>query len=189
MDMLAALDQFDLSCLSDAAKLVDSKLDILDQRARASLDPDADGIYDRAEYLAGLGMVACQAYIAEAIAMSGRDRDQALKLGPQHGCGHSIATLVNATANYWKHAPEWTNPLSRRAQATADLISRLGVDIDSSYVVVNSLAELVRPRQHRVRYIIPFLSQWRQALHSDALHVVQPDALQQPSMPVLRTDP
>lgn len=168
MDIIAAMDQFDLSCLHDAAALVDSKLDLLDRRARESPDPDADGIYDRAEYLAGFGLVACQVYIAEAIALSGRDRDQALKLGPQHGCGHSVATLVNAIANYWKHAPEWTSPLSRRAQNTADLIAALGVDVDSSYVVVNALAELVRPREHRVRFVIPFLSQWRQALSSDA---------------------
>ena len=168
MNILAAMDAFDLSCLNDAAALVDSKLDLLDQRAKQSSDPDADGIYDRAEYLAGFGLVACQAYLTESISMSGRDRDGALKLGPRHECGHSIATLVNAVANYWKHAPEWTSPLSRRAQTTADLIRSLGVDIDSSYVVVNALSEIVRPREHRVRYVIPFLSQWRATLRDDA---------------------
>ena len=167
MDMLAAMDSFDLSCLNDAATLVDSKLDVLDLRAKQSVDPDADGIYDRAEYLAGFGLVACQAYLTEAIAMSGRDRDQALKLGPQHRSGQSIATLVNAIANYWKHAPEWVHPLSRRAQYTAELICSLGVDVDSSYVVVNALAEVLRPNEPRVRNVIPFLSQWRNALHSD----------------------
>jgi hypothetical protein len=168
MDMLAAMDSFDRACLNDAVTLVDSKLDLLEQRAKLSADPDADGIYDRAEYLAGLGVVACQAYITESIAMSGRDREEALKLGPCHDCGHSIATLVNAIANFWKHAPEWTNPLSQRAKSTAELISSLGVDVDSSYVVVNSLAEVLRRREPRLKYVIPFLSQWRAALHSDA---------------------
>jgi len=165
MNILAAMDAFDLSCLNDAALLVDSKLDLLDERAKRSLDPDADGIYDRAEYLAGFGLVACQAYLTESISMSNRARDEALNLGPRHACGHSIAILVNAVANYWKHVPEWTQPLSRRAQATADLIGSLGVNVDSTYVVVNALYELVSPGQPRVRHVIPLLSQWRQALH------------------------
>jgi hypothetical protein len=168
MNLLAAMDSFDRSCLNDAATFVDAKLDLLDIRAKQSADPDAEGIYDRAEYLAGFGIVACQAYITESIAMSGRNREDALKLGPRHDCGHSIATLVNAMANYWKHAPEWTPLLPRRAKSTAELISSLGVDIHSSYVVVNALAEVLRPREPRVRHVIPFLSQWRSALHSDA---------------------
>lgn len=158
------MDGFDLLCLTDAATLVDSKLDLLDERAKQSPDPDSDGIYDRAEYLAGFGLVACQTYIIESMSMSNRDRNDALNLGPRHECGQSVAILVNAIANYWKHVPEWTQPLSRRAQVTADLINGLGVDVDSSYVVVNALYELVRPHQPRVRHVIPLLSQWRQEL-------------------------
>ena len=168
MNILAAMDVFDLSCLNDAAALVDSKLELLDQRAKQSLDPDSDGIYDRAEYLVGFGLVACQTYLTASISMSGRDRDGALNLGPSHECGHSVAKLVNAVANYWKHAPEWTYPLSRREQATADLIGSLGVDIDRSYVMVNALSEIVRPCEHRIRYVLPLLSQWRGALRGDA---------------------
>jgi hypothetical protein len=164
MNLLAALDSFDLLCLSDAASLVDSKLDLLAEHAKQSADPDSDGIYDRAEYLAGFGIVACQAYITEAIAMSGLQREVALSLGPRHACGESVAALVNAIANYWKHSPEWSNPLSRRAQATANLISALGVDVGSSYVVVNALSELVRPSGYRVRLVIPLLSEWRATL-------------------------
>lgn len=166
--IIAAMDSFDLLCLSDAATFVDSKLDLLEERAKQSSDPDSDGIYDRAEYLAGLGFVACQAYLSESLSLSNRDRDTGLNLGPRHASGHSMATLVNAVANYWKHAAEWTYPLSRRAQTTADLIASLGVNVDSSYVVVNSLAELARPHHHRIKYMLPFLSQWRAALHSAA---------------------
>jgi hypothetical protein len=165
MNLIAALDSFDLMCLNDAAALVDSKLDLLDERANQSADPDTDGIYDRAEYLAGFGFLACQAYITESISMSSLQKEEALSMGPRHACGHTMVTLVNAIANYWKHSPEWGHPLSRRAQATADLISALGVDVGSSYVVVNALSELVQPHGHRVRFVIPFLSQWRTTLH------------------------
>jgi hypothetical protein len=170
MNLIAALDSFDLLCLNDAAALVDSKLDLLDERASQSADPDADGIFDRAEYLVGFGFVACQAYMTESISMSGLQKDMALGFGPRHACGHTMAALVNAVANYWKHSPEWTGPLSRRAEATANLICDLGVDVSSSYVVVNSLYQLVQPRGHRVCFLIPFLSQWRASLtmRSDA---------------------
>jgi hypothetical protein len=59
MNPVAALDSFDRLCLNDAAAFVDSKLDLLEESARKSADPDSDGIYDRAEYLAGFGFVAC----------------------------------------------------------------------------------------------------------------------------------
>lgn len=173
MNILEAMNEFDLLCLNDVAAFVDSKLDILDQRAKQSADPDTDGIYDRGEYLAGLGFVACQAYLTESISMSGRDRNTALRLGPQHECGHSIAILINAIANYWKHVPEWMpHPSQRartmqRAQTTIDLICSLGVDIDSSYVVVNALWKISRTREPRIRYVIPFLLQWSTALRND----------------------
>jgi hypothetical protein len=98
--------------------------------------------------------------------MSPLARDEALNLGPRHSCGHPIVALVNVIANYWKHSPEWRAPLSRRAQATADMITSLGVDIDSSYVVVNSLHELVQPHVHRIRFVVPLLSQWRTTLYA-----------------------
>jgi hypothetical protein len=168
MNIIAAMDQFDLSCLRDAATLVDSKLEILDENARASRDPDADGIYDRAEHLVGFGFVACQVYMTEAISLANRDKEKALNLGPQHTCGHSFATLVNAIANYWKHSPEWTDPLPRRSQRTVDIISALGVDVGDSYVAVNALSEIVRPHRYRIQFVVPFLAQWRQGLYSDA---------------------
>jgi hypothetical protein len=165
MNMVVAMDAFDLSCLRDAATFVDSKLDLLEERAKQSPDPDGEGIYDRAEYLAGFGFVACQAYLTEAISMSGHSRGDAMNFGPRHKCGESIAMLVNAVANYWKHVPEWTKPLSRQAQATADLITGLGVNVDSTYVVANALFELTNPSQPRAQCLVPLLSQWRQALH------------------------
>jgi hypothetical protein len=165
MNIVVAMDAFDLSCLNDAAAFVDSKLHLLEERAKQSPDPDGEGIYDRAEYLAGFGFVACQAYLTEAISMSNHSRGDALNLGPRHKCGKSIAMLVNAVANYWKHVPEWTQPLSRQAQSTADLITGLGVNVDSTYVVANALFELTNPNQSRVQCLDPLLSQWRQALH------------------------
>jgi hypothetical protein len=162
------LGNFELSFLREAAALVDSKLAQLDMHARASDDPDGSGIFDEAEYISGFGLVACQAYVTGSISRSNFDKREALALGPKHACGHSISYLVNAGANYWKHSSEWDHPLSKRAQETANAVSSLGVDLDAPYVIVNALAEILRPGEPRIERLIPFLSQWHAALQSDA---------------------
>ena len=164
MDTSSVFDSFELSFLRDAAALVDSRLTALEQQARRIDDPDGKGIFDEAEYMTGFGLVACQAYITGSISRSTRDRKVALTVGPQHDCGRSIAYLVNAGANYWKHSSEWEAPLSRRAQETADAISSLGVDLDAPYVMVNALAVILRPSDPRIGRLLPFLSQWHAAL-------------------------
>ena len=168
MIISAVLDRFELSFLQDAAALVDSRLALLEMEAKKSEDPDGRGIFDEAEYMAGFGLVACQAYVTGSVARSDCDRKAALQLGPRHQCGHSIAFLVNAGANYWKHSSEWELPLSRRAQETSDAISSLGIDLDAPYVAINALASMLRPAEPRIGRLLPFLSQWQAALASDA---------------------
>ncbi len=162
------LDHFELSFLREAAALIDSKLAELDLQANAIEDPDGLGVFDEGEYMIGFGLVACQAYVTGSISRSNLDRKAAFALGPKHACGHSIAYLVNACANYWKHSSEWDRPLSRRAQETADAVSSLGVDLEASYVIANALAEILRPAEPTIARLIPFLSQWHVALQSGA---------------------
>jgi hypothetical protein len=158
---------FDLDFLRAAAALVDSGLERLQTQARSSPDPDAFGIFDEMEYLAGFGFVACQTYATAVVSRSqlrGRKRE-ALALGPKHRTGQSMAQLINAAANYWKHSPEWAldEPTAPAAQTIA-VISRLGVDADAPYPVANMLREILTPHKARVENLIPFLTQWRDAL-------------------------
>ena len=104
--------------LESAVDLVDAQLDRIDLEVLESTDPDSFGVFDRAEYLTGLGFAACQTYLAATI---GRrvDHARALELGPMHVCGRPIAALVNAAANHWKHSPEWSlDAPSRQSQRT-----------------------------------------------------------------------
>ena len=158
------LHEFDFSFLNEAATLVDSKLQLLELEAERDEDPDQFGIYDRTEYITGFGLVACQTYIATCVARKRLSKGDAFDLGPRHPGGQSIANLVNALANYWKHGSEWKVPLSPRAQRTVDTISTLQVDVRASYVMANSLHALLRPAEPRIQQLIPLLKQWRSAL-------------------------
>jgi hypothetical protein len=158
---------FDLEFLTAATALVDTSLERLHAEARSSPDPDAFGIFDEAEYLTGFGFVACQTYATAVVSRSqlkGKKRE-ALALGPKHRTGRSMAQLINAAANYWKHSPEWAldAPTTQAAQ-TIEVISSLGVDAGDSYPVANLLREILTPHRARFENLMPFLKQWRDAV-------------------------
>ncbi len=158
---------FDLEFLKGAAALVDASLERLDGKARASSDPDTFGIFDEVEYITGFGFVACQTYataVASRSKLKGR-KHEALALGPKHRTGRSMAQLINAAANHWKHSPEWSLdiPITQATQ-TLEVISSLGVDTNGSYPIAKMLYEILTPHPARFANLIPFLTQWRDAL-------------------------
>ncbi len=158
---------FDLDFLRGAAALVDASLERLDGKADASPDSDTFGIFDEVEYLTGFGFVACQTY-ATAVASRGKlkgKKHEALALGPKHRTGRSIAQLIDAAANHWKHSSEWSlNTPTTRAKQTLEVISSLGVNTNGSYPAANMLYEILAPHPARFANLIPFLTQWRDTL-------------------------
>ena len=156
---------FDLDFLGDAAALIDAGLERLDREANASPDPVEFGVFDQVEYIAGFGFVACQTYATAVVSRRKLDKGAALALGPKHRAGRSIAQLVNAAANHWKHSSEWPRDApTSRAMQTIEVIQSLGVDANGSYPLANSLYEILRPLPARFANLIPFLIQWRDAL-------------------------
>jgi hypothetical protein len=156
---------FDLDFLRAAAALVDASLERLDKEAKASPDPDSFGVFDQAEYIAGFGFVACQTYATAVASRRKLKKHEALSLGPKHRTGRSVAELINAAANHWKHSPGWSpDALTTQAQQTLDVIAGLGVDTDASYSLANTLYEILVPHPPRFANLIPFLTQWRDAL-------------------------
>jgi hypothetical protein len=160
MQFSALFNEFEFSFLEDAAKLIDSRLNSLEHEASVSDDPDSLGIFDKAEYIIGFGLVACQTYITASSSQLRLSKKETLKFGSQHLCGYSIVCVVNAIANYWKHNSEWEYPLSKQAQETINIISSLQIDINASYVATNALSVLLRPSEPRIERILPFLKQW-----------------------------
>ena len=156
---------FDLDFLKEATALVDRRLEQLEREAKASPDPDMYGVYDQAEYITGFGFVACQTYATGVISLSKVGKRDAFALGPKHRTGLTMIEITYAAANYWKHSPEWSfDALTPQQQETRDVIERLGVKIPNSYPVANMLRRILTPHPARFANLIPFLTQWRDAL-------------------------
>ncbi len=153
---------FDLVFLREATTLVDGRLEQLEREA--SPDPDEYGVYDQAEYITGFGFVACQTYATGVVSSSKVTKPDALALGPKHRTGRTIIELIDAAANHWKHSPEWSLNTPPKAQKTLEVIASLGVNTHGSYPVANMLHHILTPHPARFANLIPFLTQWRDAL-------------------------
>jgi hypothetical protein len=155
----------DLPLLEEVLRLLDTHLARLEREAQASPDPDSHGIYDSLEHVTGLGFATCQTYLVAHFARSGVSKPAALERGPTHRCGRTIASIVNAAANYWKHHEEWGVSSPSQRERTVEIISSMGMD-SHDYTLYNMLHELLRPLPTRFTTVVPFLLQWRDSLRS-----------------------
>jgi len=138
-------------------------LDRIDTEAKYSDDPDQFGIYDKYEYVLGLGFVTCQTYIASK--HKGKNKFQALNTGPKHRSEQTFAVVINACANYWKHHDEWERTsLNKNAKNTINILEKMGADVWSSYPTSNAMHALIEPHKPRFKNILPFLKQWAENL-------------------------
>ncbi|MBU1948705.1 MAG: hypothetical protein KJ927_08345, partial [Candidatus Eisenbacteria bacterium] len=157
---------FESSFLHDLACFLDSKLDQLDSESNKAEDPDAEGVYDRAEYIVGLGFAACQQYMTTKISYSRLNKKEALDCGPFRNSDIPIAAIVNNVANLWKHSAEWSKgEEERRARK---LLLYLGVDHEypddmdiCSHIATTVLHHLLSPLPNRFQMLIPSLMEWR----------------------------
>jgi hypothetical protein len=117
---------FDLTLMSGVLETLDRQWVSLSDVSVGCPDPDGFGIYDEMEYLAGLGFVVCQRYLSATLCCNGISKEQALNLPPMHASGQSVASIVNAGANCWKHADE-AEPLR---PTTSRVIEAVGVKLD-----------------------------------------------------------
>jgi hypothetical protein len=109
----------DMDLLVHVATVLDEQLDLISEKSVEISDADAFGLHDRGEHVAGLGFVACQAYMAATYGFVRLPKKLVLQLGPRHGpSGRFVADVVNHAANFWKHHSEWPSRRdSVRAQA------------------------------------------------------------------------
>ena len=148
---------YDLSLAKDALALLDEKLDHM----VVTEDADADGTLDTLNNLYGSGFTALQTFITAVVSSSTLDKRRALELEPIHTCGVSIAGLVNAAANHWKHSSEWSKTApSRQALQTIAIFENLGIDPWGDYALANALHAMVNPHPTRFASLLPFLDQW-----------------------------
>ncbi len=155
---------YDLDLFGDVAAA-------LDRHISAAFDgidfgtADMMGLFDRAEYAAGLGFVASQAYLAATYGDLRVTKVAALSLGPSHGTGGKVVAMLNAAANFWKHSPEWqlqgNHPGRRRTVETLDAIS---LAVNPDYPLLGILGELTSVKEPRLLALVPLLAAWRDEL-------------------------
>ncbi len=173
---------YDLDFLEDFFTFLDAKLDDLQQRIEQADDPDQMGLLDDAEYLAGLGFVACQRYLATTfwpIVLEPNDgrseksekKKDALKFGPRYARDQSYAQILNSAANYWKHVDEWNKDavIARDSSALkgdeSATMSKIETVIKwSDYTCFNLLAALTDINKPRFAVLVPVLIAWRKQL-------------------------
>jgi hypothetical protein len=143
--------------------VLDRELHRLSVEAAASPDPDAEGIFDRVEYVTGLGFIVCQNYVAACAGSRGCAKSDVLQLGPKHRCGESMVAVVNAAANYWKHHETWGVAGAAPSPRTTEVLAALGIQM-TEYLATNVLTALLDPLPIRFATLLPFLTKWRDAL-------------------------
>lgn len=154
---------FEYQFLSKSTDIIDAELDRIDAEASKSEDPDQFGVYDKYEYVLGLGFVACQTYIASKL--KGKKKFQALSTDPKHRSKQTFAVVINACANYWKHHDEWERAsLKENAKKTISILEEMGADVWSSYPTSNIMHALLEPHKPRFKNLLPFLKQWAENL-------------------------
>jgi len=157
---------FDIRFLMELLDFLDRKLDYIQELIDESFDPDQMGLLDDAEYVIGMGLIGCQRYMTSIYGPRSIPKQDALSIGPYHTGNESIARIIHAAANYWKHGDEWvsTLPKSKQQQNTIRIIESV-TPIDS-YTCVTLLHEITQSQAPRLRSLVPLLKDWRDNLHA-----------------------
>jgi hypothetical protein len=129
-------------------------------------DADSFGLFDSAEHATGLGLVACQTYMAMVYGNLEIEKRRALSFGPKHHGGLTKVQIVNHAANYWKHNNEWA--LDRRAarqEAIKQAFESIGFPVGTDYPLSGVLTELADPYPASLRAVISILEAWKVELY------------------------
>lgn len=149
---------FEIGCLRHVLANTDRMLQEIDDAAESNPHGDALGIFDYAEFIAGVGFVSCQKYM-KWISGTANMREL-LQLGPTHTTGETWANIIYAAANYWKHSDEWDPAnLTHQQRQTAAIVQ--SVSQISEYTCSNLLFELTTPADARFEHVLPSLLAWR----------------------------
>jgi len=175
----------DLYFLENILTMLDAKLfeinKEIDEALNKSSDPDSLGLFDKGDYLVGMGLVACQKYLSSTFGSMRIDKQTALKIGPHVNC-EPVVAIINAAANCWKHSDEWNhiefisepesemlkvnirnhNLLNKQETRTVKVIEKVTPWAD--YTCANILFSLTNSDELKLMELIPTLIEWRNQL-------------------------
>ncbi|MCZ4372395.1 hypothetical protein O4H50_11380 [Vibrio diazotrophicus] len=153
------------SILSETFELLDSKLAEIAVEVDNNFD-DESSVYDRAEHFVGLGFTVMQQYLVDTLLLTNVDKSVAYSLGPKVTDNVSLISLVNASANWWKHEAEWfgQNELPKQAESTLKRV--LNISGSHDYALTNVLVFLVGDKKLAFSPLLPKLMEWRNCVVS-----------------------
>ena len=158
---------FDLDLLVEILTVIDSQLDTILRGWNDAAEADEFGYFDRAEHIAGLGFVACQAYMTSTYGFMNVEKPKALASGPRHKPGQTVVEIINHAANFWKHYDEWhLEKGTTRHDRIIAAFETLGSPVDLDYPLNGILAELVDPQPASFKPLVVKLARWRDDLRS-----------------------
>jgi hypothetical protein len=161
---------FDLDLLSDVLAPLDKHLELICREFFEVPDPDASGHFERAEYVTGLGFVACQAYLTSTYSFLGVQKVKAIMIGPVHRSGRTAVSIINHAANYWKHRDEWILDSSdTKRKRIAEVFEDVGFPVDTDYPLSGILTELVTPSAAAFAPLLLVLESWRDDLYKSVV--------------------
>ncbi|WP_434940233.1 hypothetical protein ACRWQN_06415 [Shewanella sp. HL-SH8] len=152
------------SILSETFELLDAKLAQISEEVADSFVDESSGIYDRAEHFVGLGFAVMQQYLVDTLLLKNVDKSVAYSLGPKVIDNVSLISLVNASANWWKHEAEWfgKNELPKQAESTLKRV--LNISGSHDYALTNVLAFLIDDKKLAFSPLLPRIMEWRNCI-------------------------
>ena len=160
----------DIALLARHLELLDLELIPLNAAIASSRDPDTDGLCDTAEYFIGHGFVAIQRYLTATRTALGVSPSDAFGVPPMVQVEASLATALNAGANYWKHMEEWFETLNKSAgtelkgNALKTLQQVEALTPCEDYTCSNLLAVLLGGQALELKRLLPKIEEWRSNL-------------------------
>ena len=89
--------------LEGLLRTLDSSLTCIQEQIKAADVYEVEIICEQGEYLIGVGFCVMQRYFLDVLQDIDIEANNARKLGPKTQKGESVAQLIHAAANYWKH--------------------------------------------------------------------------------------
>ena len=151
--------------LEGLLRTLDSSLSSIHEQIKTAEACEVEIICEQGEYLIGVGFCAMQRYLFDVLQNIDTEASYARKLGPKTQKGESVAQLIHAAANYWKHEPEWhiwLDKLRKDSQKTVDIILQGKESAD--YPLADLLSELCGAKPLLLVNCLPQLLEWRAAV-------------------------
>lgn len=159
----------ELESLIKLISVIDKHLSEICEKSVEVSDADSFGLFDSAEHAVGLGLVACQTYMAAVYGSLQIEKSRAISFGPKHSGGLTKIQIINHAANYWKHNNEWSldRTVARRAVIERAFES-IGFPVGTDYPLSGVLTELAEPNYASLSPIISILEAWKAELINSA---------------------